>query len=107
MISAGITYPDLHDGTLMTTHAPPETPLQEELSKIWSDMLRVEPIGIDDDFFDLGGHSLLGIKMLARVHATVGVRLHFMRLVDQPTIRGLSGAVTAALCDGPRGAPTA
>jgi aryl carrier-like protein len=81
----------------MTTHLPPQTPLQEQLISIWRDMLRVEPIGIDDDFFDLGGHSLLAIKMLARVDDNIGVRLHLKRLVEDPTIRGLSAALTTAL----------
>jgi len=83
----------------MAAYAPPQTPLESELADLWRDMLRVDRVGLDDDFFDLAGHSLLGIKMLARVHDSTGVRLHLRRLAQEPTIRALA----AAIADGPDG----
>jgi len=91
----------------MTAFAPPQTPLETELVAIWREMLRVDRVGIDDDFFDLGGHSLLGIKMLAIVHESTGVRLHLRRLAEEPTIRALAAAITAAPRDETVAAPTA
>jgi aryl carrier-like protein len=79
----------------MTAYAPPQTPLQTELVAVRRDMLRADHVGIDDDSFDVGGHSLLAIKMLARVHATTGVRLHLRRLAQEPTIRALAAAINA------------
>ena len=64
----------------MAVYAPPRRrPCQQELVSLWRELLRVEPVGIDDDFFDLGGHSLLAIRMLGHVHDEVGVRLHLSR----------------------------
>jgi len=80
----------------MPSYAPPQTPLQQELASLWGETLRIDRPGIDDDFFDLGGHSLLAIRMLGRVHEQLGVRLHLSRFAEEPTIRSLAGAVTAA-----------
>ena len=45
----------------------PNTETEKALAAIWSELLKVENIGINDDFFDLGGHSLLAIKALSRI----------------------------------------
>lgn len=55
--------------------AAPRTPLEEELTRIWKDLLGVPEISIHDNFFDLGGHSLLAVQLLSIVHDTWGVDL--------------------------------
>ncbi len=60
-------------------------------------MLRVERVGIDDDFFDLGGHSMLAVKMLARVRDTLGLELDLGQVFERPTIRELAGSLTGQL----------
>jgi amino acid adenylation domain-containing protein len=79
------------------SYAPPSGPVEEALTAIWADVLRVDRVGVDDDFFDLGGHSLLALKMFAQLHETLGVSLPLARLFDASTIRSLADDVTTDL----------
>jgi amino acid adenylation domain-containing protein len=73
-------------------HARPplEDPLERSLQEIWERSLRVQPIGPDDDFFALGGHSLKAIRLLADVERELGVALRAATLFEAPTIRRLA-----------------
>jgi len=57
--------------------AAPRTDLESELASLWAGLLKVPSVGIHDNFFDLGGHSLLVVQMLARVRERYGVDLSF------------------------------
>lgn len=62
---------------------------ERTLAKIWSDLLGVEKVGIDDSFFDLGGHSLLLLRLLAKLRAHFAIELSVTDLFAHPTIRSL------------------
>ena len=70
--------------------APPETPLEEELAQIWAKILGVEQIGIFDNFFDLGGHSLMATQVIHRINETFEVNLTLRNLFEEPTIADLA-----------------
>lgn len=53
----------------------PRTPLEDELVRIWKDLLGISEFGIHDNFFDLGGHSLAAVQLLSIVRETWGVDL--------------------------------
>jgi len=78
----------------------PQTETEKALALIWSEMLRVDHVGINDDFFDLGGHSLLAIRAVSRIRDVFGVDINFKTLFDNPTIAGLSKVITAAKSSG-------
>lgn len=61
---------------------------QEQVAAIWSQALGVKQIGIDDNFFALGGHSLLGVKMIAEIQARFGFEeeLTLTDLLEFPTL---------------------
>jgi amino acid adenylation domain-containing protein/FkbM family methyltransferase len=73
--------------------AAPGTPIEEQLVGIMTTLLKLEHIGIDDNFFLLGGHSLLGTQVIARVADTFGVDISLRTLFNAPTVRQLSAEV--------------
>ncbi|MGC1371617.1 MAG: phosphopantetheine-binding protein, partial [Candidatus Sulfotelmatobacter sp.] len=67
--------------------------IQERVALIVANLLGVERIGIDDNFFNMGGHSLLGAQMIARISDTFGVELSLLSVFDDPTVRGMSAEI--------------
>jgi amino acid adenylation domain-containing protein len=76
---------------------PPGTAVEEALAAIWCDVLKLERVGIYDDFFALGGHSLNANQVLARVRETFQVELPVPSLFEAPTIAGLAQAIAREL----------
>lgn len=77
------------------TYRAPETPLQQALCGIYSSLLNVPEVGIDDSFFDLGGQSLHAMRLLNRIKAEVGVALLVNVLFDFPTVAELAAYIGA------------
>jgi amino acid adenylation domain-containing protein len=76
-------------GVEMTTervHAPPENSVHAHLIEIWEEVLNRKPIGIRDDFFEIGGHSLLAARVIALTTERLGHRLPFAEFFANPTI---------------------
>ena len=71
----------------------PRTETEKALAAMWRELLVVESIGINDDFFDLGGQSLVAIKALSRIRDTFGVDLPLRNLFERPTIAGLAEVI--------------
>jgi acyl carrier protein len=68
----------------------PRTATERALSRIWADVLAVEQVGVDDDFFALGGDSLLCLRVTARLRADFGTALPPRALFDNPTVGALA-----------------
>jgi acyl carrier protein len=71
----------------------PRNPTEEELRKIWIDVLRKESIGINDDFFEIGGHSLLAIRVMTAIRDVFRVQLPLFTFLENPTIAGLAARI--------------
>ena len=71
-------------------YVAPRTPVEEILSLLWTQVLKVEPIGIHDNFFSLGGHSLLATQLISRVRNNFKVELPLRSLFAAPTVAELS-----------------
>jgi amino acid adenylation domain-containing protein len=72
---------------------PPSTATEKLVARVWLDLLGASAVGVDDDFFEVGGHSLAAVTLLARVEARTGVALTVEVLLDEPTVGGLAAAV--------------
>jgi amino acid adenylation domain-containing protein/FkbH-like protein len=88
-------------GKIKTGFVAPRTPMEKQLCPLWENLLRVERIGIRDDFFDLGGHSLLAVHLFAQVEKITGQKLPLVTLFQAPTIEQL-----ASVLDQGGGAPS-
>ena len=69
---------------------PPRTPTEETLAKIWRELLRQPEIGIDDNFFQIGGHSLLAMQLMARARNEFQTVLSLRNIFEAPTIAQLA-----------------
>jgi acyl carrier protein len=67
----------------------PRSSVEETLAAIWAEVLRLERIGVNDNFFDLGGHSLLATRVMSRVHSAFGVNVPLRDFFENPTVAGL------------------
>ena len=74
-------------------YVEPRTLVEEELVKILAPLLKIERVGVNDNFFLLGGHSLLGTQLIARVSDTFGVDLTLLNLFDHPTIADMAAEI--------------
>ncbi|MFW5762801.1 MAG: amino acid adenylation domain-containing protein [Coleofasciculus sp.] len=92
--SLEITRPDLEDAFVT-----PRTPVEESLARTWAELLRLEQVGVHDNFFDLGGHSLLVTQVVSRLRDTFAVELPLSNFFDAPTIADLAVIITQRLAE--------
>ncbi|OBZ12711.1 non-ribosomal peptide synthetase [Bacillus sp. FJAT-26390] len=71
-------------------YTAPETLLEAQLQPIWEQILQVEKIGVTEDFFQLGGHSLKAMLLAARVQKELQTDIPLKALFEHPTIRGIA-----------------
>ncbi len=83
----------------------PRTDVEVALARIWSEVLRLERVGVHDHFFELGGHSLLATQVITRVQDMFGVELPLRSLFEAATLAGMAAQIERARSDGTSAAP--
>ena len=78
---------------LETEYLAPRNDIEEQLATMWAELLGVEQIGINDDFFALGGHSLVAMQVVSRIMQSMGVQLPLETMFTAPTIASLAESV--------------
>ena len=78
---------------LAAPYVTPRTPSEEILASIFTAVLRLDQVGIHDNFFDLGGHSLLATQVISRVRSAFNIELALRTLFESPTVAGLSALI--------------
>jgi amino acid adenylation domain-containing protein len=89
--------PELGSSEPTVAFVAPRTPAEAALAKIWCELLRVEQVGANDNFFQLGGHSLLVMRMMARIVENFGVQLPLRAAFGTPTLGGLASVIEEAV----------
>jgi acyl carrier protein len=74
-------------------YVAPRTPVEEVLAELWAEVLHLERVGVHDDFFDLGGHSLLIMALLAEVQATFDLEISIRTVFSMPTLEAMAGEI--------------
>jgi acyl carrier protein len=71
----------------------PRRRLEKKLAKIWGEVLSIDPIGIHDNFFDLGGHSLAATRVISRLIQEFHLELPIKTLFESPTVAAMSAMI--------------
>jgi acyl carrier protein len=82
------TRPELDEG-----FAAPRTPVEEILANVWASVLKLDKVGIHDNFFDLGGHSLMATRVVSRIREVIRIELPIRALFEMPTVATLSNLI--------------
>jgi len=94
---AALPLPSGERPKLDVPYVPPTTETEKELARIWVDVLGVDRIGIHDNFFDLGGHSLMVIQLMSRVRKAFQVELPLRDVFTTPTIKEIADMLEARI----------
>jgi acyl carrier protein len=81
------------------SYQAPRTPVEEALASIWSELLKVDKVGIHDNFFDLGGHSLLATQVVSRIRDAFQMDIPLRTLFEKPTVEELAIAIMHPSCE--------
>jgi amino acid adenylation domain-containing protein len=85
-----LPMPSPDRSALQTPYVPPESELEQTLGAVWCEVLRLERVGRDDNFFDLGGHSLAMVQVQRRLREALSRELSLVELFRYPTVRALA-----------------
>ncbi|MFJ4454605.1 amino acid adenylation domain-containing protein [Pseudomonas sp. NPDC089392] len=73
-------------GQLREAHVPPVTPLEQQVAAIWASVLEVGQVGLSDNFFSLGGHSLIATQVTSRIQEQAGLPVSLKALFENPVL---------------------
>jgi amino acid adenylation domain-containing protein len=92
----GLPAPSEARPDLGQAFVPPRDSIEQTVAGIWATMLRVDRVGVHDDFFALGGHSLLATQVVSRILAELDVELPLRAIFETPTVASLASLVASA-----------
>jgi amino acid adenylation domain-containing protein len=76
-----------------TRAVEPRDAVELQLVRIWEELLDIHPVGVTDNFFDLGGHSFAAVRMIAAIHKQFGRELSLTTLIQEPTVEHLASSL--------------
>jgi acyl carrier protein len=94
---AELLLPSAENTIADSARVGPSTPIEERVVAIVSELLGLEQVGVNDNFFFLGGHSLLGTQLIARARDSFGIELPLRTVFDSPTASQLSAEIERLL----------
>jgi amino acid adenylation domain-containing protein len=88
-----LPQPEANRRDLLASYVAPRTPIEQQIADIWSQVLKLDRVGIHDNFFELGGYSLLAIQIVSRLRPALQVEVPLPILFELPTIEALAERV--------------
>ncbi len=88
-----LPLPEQRRPELKGNYLAPRTSIEERIAQVWSEILQVDPIGVNDNFFDLGGHSLLATQVISRLRLVFHREIPLRVMFDAPTIEEMAIAI--------------
>jgi acyl transferase domain-containing protein len=83
-----------------TAYVAPSNPVEESIARLFQEMLGIDRVGVHDDFFDLGGNSLVATQLISRLRGTHRVDLTLRALFEAPSVAELAGVLERRLAEG-------
>lgn len=83
--------------TIGPAYVAPDGPIEEKIAEIWQDLFGIESVGAQDDFFYLGGNSLIGIKFITLIRQAFDVNIPIQSIFEASTVRDLASVIEDAL----------
>ena len=83
-------------------YVAPRNPLEETIARVWAEVLELERIGVHDNFFDLGGHSLQTVQLVARLNAALDRPVSVKTVFRAPTVAAMADALEREAAAGQR-----
>ncbi|OLE13985.1 MAG: hypothetical protein AUI36_39430, partial [Cyanobacteria bacterium 13_1_40CM_2_61_4] len=93
---AALPAPEDARPDLQKVFVAPRTPVEKELAGIWASLLKVNDVGVHDNFFDLGGHSLLATQVVSRMRKVFQTEIPLRSLFESPTVAALAEKIESA-----------
>ncbi len=88
------SLPDLSGRDPQPTFVAPRTDMEATLAREWSEVLGLRQVGVHDNFFDLGGHSLTAVQLVSRIQRVIGHPVTLLDLFQAPTIEGFAQRIS-------------
>ncbi|WP_143129368.1 phosphopantetheine-binding protein, partial [Pseudomonas fluorescens] len=89
-----LSLPEPDASQLQQHYVAPQTELEQQVAAIWADVLCLPQVGLNDNFFEVGGHSLLAIQITSRVHAELGLEVPLVEVFQTDSLRAYVQAAT-------------
>ena len=87
-------------GEMAQGFVAPRTEIEELIAQTWENVLKLDRVGIDDNFFDIGGYSILAIQIVSRLREAFNREIGVRALFEKPTVAGLAGEIERLIRDG-------
>ena len=96
---AALPAPDDSRPDLQKVFIAPRNHTEQEVADIWATLLKVDDVGVHDNFFDLGGHSLLATQVVSRMRQVFQTEIPLRSLFESPTVAALAERIDTARMD--------